>query len=136
MEKKQSLTIPLDYIRGLIVAQGGRCAISGRPLDPRQVNADHITPLSRTTLSPSMNQTNVWLVHKSVNAMKGTLTYDELIEIARTILQHHEQSMELLEAIRNGRIKPLSKSEFDEWVSEHCNADGSLKSVPGSEGTG
>jgi len=128
MEKETKVgAIPLDYIRGLIIAQGGRCAITGLPLDPQLVNADHIVPLSRTELSPSMEKDNIWLVHKSVNAMKDTLTYDELVEIARTIIKHHEKSKQLLEDIRKGNIRPAKKHVLDKWVSDNCSEDGKLK---------
>ena len=120
-------SIPMDHIRGLLVAQGGRCAITGTPLDPTVSSADHITPLSRVELAPTMDKDNVWVVHKSVNTVKGNMTYDELIEMARKILDHHQRSMSLLQDIRARRIAPLSKEKFDQWVLEHCNGDGSLK---------
>lgn len=88
--------VPLDYIRGLIVAQGGKCAITGLPLDPRDVNADHIIPLSRKELSPGRGQDNIWLVHKKVNAMKGGMTYEELVDLAKLIVEHQELAATLL----------------------------------------
>lgn len=74
-----------------------------------------------------MEKDNIWLVHKSVNSMKGTLTYDELVEIARTIIKHHEKSKQLLEDIRKGNIKPAKKQVLDKWVSDNCSEDGKLK---------
>jgi hypothetical protein len=126
-DKLKRSVIPLDYIRGLIVAQSCRCAISGRLLDPQQVNADHITPLSRTTESPSMDRDNIWLVDKALNAMKGTMTYDELVQMAKAILAHQEQSQALLKKIRAKEIKPITKREFDQWVSDHCDERGNLR---------
>jgi hypothetical protein len=128
MEEKNKLAgLPLDYIRGLLVRQGARCAITGLPLVPVDVNADHILPLSRTKLSPTMGKENVWLVHKSVNAMKGTLTYDELVEMARLILAHHDESKKLLREIQSGAVQPCKKDAFDRWVTENCVMDGRLK---------
>jgi len=121
-------TIPLNYIRGLLVAQGGRCAITGIPLDPLEVNADHILPLSREELTPSSEEDNIWLVHKRVNAMKGAMTYDELVEMCRVVLEHHEETNRLLKRIRARGIGPLAKAEFDSWVEDHCEKDGKIRS--------
>lgn len=125
--KPPSRVIPLDYIRGLVVTQGGRCAITGLPLDPQEVNADHITPLSRKELSPTGGPENVWLVHKKVNAMKGSMSYDELVQMARTIVDHAEASRSLLSKIRANAVKPVSKKDFDIWVQNNCNEVGVIK---------
>lgn len=130
MEPKEPTgTLPLDYIRGLLIAQGAKCAITGIPLEPVNVNADHIVPLSRTDLAPSMKKDNLWLVHKKINAMKGTMTYEELVQMARLILDHHEHSKRLLHSIRAGKVSACKKADFDKWVSTHCQADGLLKTT-------
>jgi hypothetical protein len=121
-------TIPLDYIRGLLVRQHGRCAITGVPLDPQEVNADHIVPLSRTELSPTAQEDNIWLVHKKVNAMKWTMTYDEFFVMCRMVIDHHVATEALLKDIRHRDIDPVSKEEFDHWVDEHCDETGKIKS--------
>jgi len=113
-------TIPIGYIRGLLVAQKGRCAISGVKLHPHELHADHIVPLSRVDLSPTLDEKNIWLVHKSVNIMKGTMTYSQLIESCRQILGNHDVSSKLITKIGNGEIVPLSKKQFDLWAQKHC----------------
>lgn len=118
--------VPLEYIRGLIVAQGGRCAITGLPLDPKEVNADHIIPLSRKELSPSRGPNNVWLVHKKINAMKGGLTYDELVELATLIVEHQKMSQDLLSLIQQNAIPKVPKDAFDNWIMEHCDESGKI----------
>ncbi len=125
MEEK-SHVIPLDYIRGLIVAQGGRCAITGLPLDPQTVSPDHIIPLSRDELTPSHSTDNIWLVHKRVNTMKGTLNYDELVDTARMILEHEDTSRLLWEEIGRGGIRPVNKQAFDKWVEKNTAEDGTM----------
>lgn len=120
-------TIPLDHIRGLVVLQSGKCAITGLPLDPQEVNADHVIPLSRKEKSPSVGADNIWLVHKKVNAMKGTMTYDEMVDMAKLIIKHHEKSLSLLGQIQNNSVKPLSKSDFDKWVSDNCDSEGKVR---------
>ena len=129
MEKK---TIPLGYIRGLVVAQGIRCAITGLPLDPQEVNADHIIPLPRADLKPGKGEDNIWLVHKKINAMKGTMTYTEFVEACRDVLDHHEKTKSLLQKIQKGEIQPISKFAFDEWIEERCEPDGTLRIEQGA----
>ena len=133
--KPDSKVIPLDYIRGLLVAQGGKCAITGLPLDPQDVNADHILPLSRKELSPTKTQENIWLVHKKVNAMKGTMTYTEFVQMCQMVLDHHDATEALLSQIKARQVKPISKESFDKWVSEMCDESGMIRKEPqgGSE---
>ena len=118
--------VPLRIIRGLLFLQRGRCAITGVPLDPAEANGDHINPLSRRELDPSFGADNIWIVDKRVNAMKGAMTYDELVEMARLVLNHETKSRELRKAIENGTIRPIEKSEFDDWVSKNCDVDGKV----------
>jgi|688.fasta_scaffold598049_1 hypothetical protein len=132
--KEHSKSIPLDYIRGLIVAQEAKCAITGFPLDPLEVNADHVIPLSREELAPSRQADNIWLVHKKINAMKGTMTYEELVNACRAVLDHHSASVTLLKRIQHGEIKPLSKHSFDSWVEANCDESGKLKSEQAGTG--
>lgn len=118
--------IPLDHIRGLLVAQGGRCAITGMPLDPQDVNADHILPLSREELCPTKTEENIWLVHKKVNAMKGTMTYDEFLGMCRMVIDHHTVTEALLGRIKAKEIRPVSKGDFDTWLSSMCDETGKI----------
>lgn len=129
MEKTKKVAIPLDYFRGLLQEQLAKCAITGIPLDPKRVNADHITPLSRQDLNPSTRETNVWLVDKRVNALKGNLTYDELVSIAKLIVEHEHKSRTLLKKIEEGQISPLSKPDFDNWIREFFDEDGVIREV-------
>lgn len=118
--------VPLNMIRGLLVEQRGRCAITGVPLDPAEVNGDHIIPLSRQDLGPSYGADNLWLVDKRVNAMKGTMTYEELAEMARLILDYETQSRELIKTIESSNVRSVEKAEFDNWVAENCDAEGKV----------
>lgn len=120
-------TIPISYIRGLLIAQNGRCAISGVVLHPHELNADHIVPLSRAELSPTLDEKNLWLVHKAVNVMKGTMTYDELIESCQLILKNQLVSQQLLDKILKGDIQPFSKKAFDIWAKKHLTECTSAK---------
>ena len=118
--------VSLYVIRGLILKQQGRCAITGVSLDPAEVNGDHIIPLSRQDLEPSDGADILWLVDKRVNAMKGTMTYEELVEVARLVLGHETRSRELIKAIKSGDVRPVEKAEFDSWLTENCDAEGRI----------
>ena len=128
MTTAKTKTIPLSLIRGLLVKQNGKCAITGDPLNPVDVNADHIIPLSRKELSPSKDGDNIWLVGKKINAMKGTLTYEELLDFAKRILEHEHKTRELMNVIVNNKITEMDKEAFDLWVSENCDEEGVVKS--------
>ena len=117
--KEPVKTVPISYLRGLIVMQNGKCAISGKPLLQNEVNADHIIPLSRDDLSPGLGETNIWLVHRVINTMKGTRTYDELIEACKLILEHEMEARSLLQKIQCGQIPCISKNDFDTWAEQH-----------------
>lgn len=124
METKRSSTIPLDYIRGLIIAQGGCCAITGVPLDPTRINADHILPLSRGDLSPSDTKENIWLVDKTINAMKGALSYEEFFDLCQKVVNHNGMAKELIERIKSNSINAVAKTDFENWVRENCDENG------------
>lgn len=61
-----------DKLRGLLVLQNGRCAITGEKMTPYDVTLDHIVPVSRKDLKDTKEYGEVWLVSKKVNRMKGT----------------------------------------------------------------
>jgi hypothetical protein len=78
MEKESAnKVIPLNYIRGLLIAQNGRCAITGMLLHPQDVNADHIVPLSREELAPTRTEENIWLV--SIDVGTAIVDIDEML---------------------------------------------------------
>lgn len=123
MEKKG---VSLSHIRALLIAQEGRCAITGLPLDPSDVNGDHIIPISRPELSPPPAKRNIWLVAKKINAMKGTMTYDELVQVAHMVIAHEAKSRKLIHGLINGEIGDTSKEVFDAWVMNHCDPEGKV----------
>ena len=102
--------------------------MTGFPLHPKEVNADHVIPLSRQDLDPSDAEDNIWIVDKRVNSMKGSMTYDELIDVCKDVINHHEKSLELLGRIQRREIQPCQKSDFDKWVEKNCDKDGLVKS--------
>ena len=95
-------------------------------LDPTDTNADHVVPLSRKELNPAEGTENIWIVNKTVNAMKGALTYDEFVEIAKLVVSHEAETRHLLDAIRTANISVVSKKEFDVWVKENCDNEGKV----------
>jgi 5-methylcytosine-specific restriction endonuclease McrA len=62
-----------------------RCALSGMHLEPEDASLDHIVPLS----SGGRNEIgNVQIVHREINAMKGTLDARRFIELCRMVASH------------------------------------------------
>jgi len=117
--KGKQKIIPVAYIRSLLVAQDGKCAITGTKLNPNDVNADHIIPGSRSELRPLFDESNIWLVHKYINSMKCTMTYDELIEACHLILKHEQETRVLLYRIQSRKISLISKAEFEAWAAQN-----------------
>lgn len=68
----------------LLLKQEQRCAISGAELTTDNVSLDHIVPLSQ---GGEHTMSNVQLVHKIVNRMKGTMRHDEMLDWCRKISQ-------------------------------------------------
>jgi 5-methylcytosine-specific restriction endonuclease McrA len=69
----------------LLESQQYKCAITGDQLTPENCSADHIVPVSR---GGSFDITNIQLVTKSANRWKSTMTHDEMIELAKRIVEH------------------------------------------------
>ena len=86
-----SKTIPISILRGLLKEQNGKCAISGRKLNPNEVQGDHIIPLSRKELNPTYGKENVWLVSSEINRIKHNLSYKELVNACREILNNEKR---------------------------------------------
>lgn len=63
-------------LRGLLVRQDFKCALSGRELTPSNVQADHIIPVSK---GGSTDMSNVQLLTSEVNAAKGAMSQDEFV---------------------------------------------------------
>ena len=78
-------------------------------------------------MSPTKTEENIWLVHKRVNAMKGTMSYDEFVEMCRMVLAHHNETRALLGLIRSKQITPVSKETFEQWVETMCDEDGKIR---------
>jgi 5-methylcytosine-specific restriction endonuclease McrA len=72
------------WLRDCWVSQGGLCALSGRKLDIRTAELDHIIPRSR---GGSDNLENLRLVCPEANSAKGSLTDRELILLCQDILK-------------------------------------------------
>ena len=72
------------------------------------------------------------MVHKKVNAMKGTMTYTEFLQMCRLVVDHHAETKALLSQIMERGIKPVSKEVFDKWVSEMCDETGMIRREQGA----
>ena len=116
-----------SMIRALLIAQKGRCAISGIKIRPADVALDHIIPVSRKELSKKKGWGHGWLVHKKINAMKGTLTIDEIYELINMINKNKKKTKSILNKILAKKIKPVDKEIFDAYIKKNYTKDGLIK---------
>lgn len=114
-------------IRGLLIAQKGRCAITGERISPLDVTLDHIIPVSRKDLENSDEYGRVWLVSKKVNAMKSTMMMEEFYEMCEMILGNKNRANELRNLILKDEVKEVSKKKFDEYIKDNYTEDGKIK---------
>ena len=114
-------------VRSLLIAQKGRCAISGEKMKPSDVALDHILPVSRRELKDKKGYGEGWLVSKKVNALKNTLTIDELYNLIEKIRNNKKNTMKLLDQIFNKKLKPTEKKPFDEYIKKNYSKDGVIK---------
>lgn len=83
MRRNINPEITIEWLRLLWDGQSGRCALTGRELDIRTAELDHIIPRSR---NGSDDLENLRLLSPEANAAKGALTDAELIALCREIL--------------------------------------------------
>ena len=121
---QNSARVRVSDLRSILLAQNGRCAISGKPLEPEDCSLDHIVPLSRPNLNPNDDASNVWLVCKDINRMKGALSYDELVSLCRKILANENITRSLMKSINDTTVPITDKEKFDEWVAQNCDDEG------------
>jgi 5-methylcytosine-specific restriction endonuclease McrA len=79
------VNITAKAVLKMIESQSYRCAISGVDLTPETATLDHRTPLSR---GGQHDIGNSWIVHKNVNAAKGTMLMEEFVQMCRDVVAH------------------------------------------------
>jgi CRISPR/Cas system Type II protein with McrA/HNH and RuvC-like nuclease domain len=84
------VTVSATDVRRKYESQSGRCAYTGDELTPDNITADHIVPVSS---GGSHDLDNVALVIDQVNAMKGTLSLDEYVELCRKVVAHADSHL-------------------------------------------
>lgn len=70
-------------LAALLVHQGYRCALSGRPLHPGVAALDHIEALS---IGGGNEIANLQWLHKDINAAKNTMGNVEFIAMCREVV--------------------------------------------------
>lgn len=63
-------------LRAMLVEQGYRCPLTGEQLTPTNAALDHKTAVA---VGGTNDLSNLWIVHKEANRMKGTLTTEEFV---------------------------------------------------------
>ena len=79
---RHECTIDGDYLIDLLVAQGGKCALSGQTMT-RGVNDPHSVSIDRIDCAKGYIPGNVRLVCKVVNIMRMTMSDEDLRKWAR-----------------------------------------------------
>jgi 5-methylcytosine-specific restriction endonuclease McrA len=114
-----------SMIRSLLIAQNGRCALTGEKLKPTDVTLDHIIPVSRRDYAKKKGYGEAWLVSKKVNTLKGALTLDELYEIISMI--NKTKSKKIMQMIFDKKLKPTEKDIFDNYIKKNYSEKGIIK---------
>jgi len=73
----------------LVERQKYRCALSGRALTPDCASLDHKMPLAK---GGKHAMSNLWVLHRDVNAAKGTMTVNEFVAICRDVVRTSDKT--------------------------------------------
>ena len=71
-----------EELRQLIERQGYKCSLTGVELDPRTAELDHVVPVSD---GGDHSITNLQVLHKAVNRMKGAMSNDEFVRWCKMV---------------------------------------------------
>ena len=71
-----------EELRQLIERQGYKCSLTGVELEPRTAELDHVVPVSD---GGDHSITNLQVLHKAVNRMKGAMSNDEFVRWCRLV---------------------------------------------------
>ena len=124
---KRIKTINRAMIRTLLIKQKGRCALTGIKIKPSTVSLDHIIPLSRGEFSKKKGYGKARLVDKKINALKGSLTLEELYKFISLINKNKKNTNKLANDIINKKLSETQKEDFDKYIQKNYNKDGSIK---------
>lgn len=83
LRRNISPEITVEWLRQLWDQQGGKCPLSGRDLDVRTAEMDHIVPRSR---GGTNDLSNLRMLAPEANQAKGGMTDQEFIALCRDIL--------------------------------------------------
>ena len=118
---------PRSLLRGLLKLQNGRCALTGVKLDPNNIAADHIIPMSNTSEKNNPNYGKFWLVSAKVNKMKSNLSLEDFYETAELLIKNKAKSASIKEKIFSSEIEEMDKKTFDQYILDNYNEDGIIK---------
>ena len=72
------------HLLKLIETQEFRCALTGRPLEPKTASIDHTHPVSQ---GGTNTVANLQVLHTDVNQAKGTMDPKTFIEMCREVTE-------------------------------------------------
>jgi len=107
-KKAKSFNITLDYIWKLYEEQGGRCAISGLPIDFAVTNEKHkagesSASLDRIDSNGGYVVGNVQWLHKEINRMKLDFPQSRFIDLCRIVTEKQNETSVHIKHSRKSR---------------------------------
>jgi CRISPR/Cas system Type II protein with McrA/HNH and RuvC-like nuclease domain len=85
----RKVSVTASEIYELIKRQNFECAITGEKLDVNDATIDHIVPVS---IGGGNEISNLQVVTKAANRVKGNLTMEQLVDLCKRIVDKHGNS--------------------------------------------
>lgn len=82
-QDKPTGTVSTNGVLNLLNYQSYRCALTGRPLTPREAALDHIIPVR---FGGEHRIDNAQVLHKEVNRAKGSLTNEQFVALCHEVV--------------------------------------------------
>lgn len=114
-------------VRSLLKRQNGRCALTGIKISPADVSVDHIIPISRRDLENQKGYGKCWLVHTSVNRMKGNQTLEEFYDIISKVINFKQEAIKLQKELYETDLPEMNKDEFNKYLQEFFDEKGVIR---------
>jgi len=89
-----TVEVTIEYIWGLFLSQGKRCALTGQPLTMLGAPPFGDASLDRIDSNRGYVEGNLQWVHKHVNRAKNDLNQDEFIQMCQAVTRHSKKKGE------------------------------------------
>ena len=91
--RKKDFNLTIEFLQELWDRQGGRCAISGLPIEHinKKVYQGQTASLDRIDSSKGYTEDNVQWVHKTINFMKLEMTTKEFVSMCKIVSNNQDK---------------------------------------------